>query len=351
MKAGISLIQLAQKIEANAAAKHDVVAPTSLLELKPDGSTLAIKGKDEVTESHLLENAHNQIAERIQVPVKYYNRMRTEAPALLAANVNHWFQSKPEKRMVRQLGPNTRAFLSDRYARIDNGVVAATVLPILGDMPDLVIESCEITERRMYIKAVTPRIRGEVSVGDEVQSGIIISNSEIGLGAVVVQPLIFRLVCKNGMILNDSSLRAHHVGGRAQSNEEVYSLLSDETLKADDHAVLLKVRDVVRAAMSQNVFDRALEKFRIAKGQKIEGNPAEAIEVLSKRLNFNESETGGILRHLIEGGDLSRWGVANAVTRHAQDVESYDRSTEMEQLGGRIIDLSKSDWSAISKAE
>jgi hypothetical protein len=354
MKAGLTLSQLAAKIEGNMVAKKDYVAPTSLLSMQPDGKTLTIKGKDEdVIETTILDNAHGQIAERIQVPVKYYNRMRDEAPELLAANVNHWFQSKPERRMVRTLGTNTRAFLSDRYQRIDDYDVSSTVLPILAELGQelgLRIESCELTERRLYIKAVTERISGEVEVGDEVQSGIIISNSEIGLGAVVVQPLIYRLRCKNGMIMNDNTLRAHHVGGRAQASDEVYTMLTDEALKADDHAVLLKVRDVVRATLSQEVFNRSLNKFREARGMKIEGNPAEAIEVLSKRMNFNETETGGILRHLIEGGDLSRWGVANAVTRYAQDVESYDRSTELEQLGGRIIELPKSDWSAISKA-
>ena len=47
-------------------------------------------------------------------------------------------------------------------------------------------------------------------------------------------------------------------------------------------------------------------------------------------------EASGILGHLAAGGNLSRWGFANAVTRYAQDVESYDRATELEKLGGKL---------------
>jgi hypothetical protein len=36
-----------------------------------------------------------------------------------------------------------------------------------------------------------------------------------------------------------------------------------------------------------------------------------------------------VLKHLILGGSLTTWGLANAVTRAAQDAESYDRATEL----------------------
>ena len=38
----------------------------------------------------------------------------------------------------------------------------------------------------------------------------------------------------------------------------------------------------------------------------------------------------------------SLYGLANAVTRHAQDVQSYDRSTELEATGYKIITMQPS---------
>ena len=59
--------------------------------------------------------------------------------------------------------------------------IAATVLPIIGGIKEARVESCQITDNRMYIKVVNPRLQQEVRPGDVVQSGIIISNSEIKL--------------------------------------------------------------------------------------------------------------------------------------------------------------------------
>ena len=69
-------------------------------------------------------------------------------------------------------------------------------------------ESCQLTDSRMYIKVVNTRLEAEVVPGDIVQSGIIISNSEVGLGSVSIQPLVYRLVCSNGMVVNDAQTRA-----------------------------------------------------------------------------------------------------------------------------------------------
>ena len=109
--------------------------------------------------------------------------------------------------MLRTLDGSARAYLSNRYRRIDNIDIAGVTLPILGGLPDIRFESCQITESRMYIKAVNPRLQAEVSPGDIVQAGVIISNSEVGLGSVSIQPLIYRLVCSNGMVVNEAAAR------------------------------------------------------------------------------------------------------------------------------------------------
>ena len=58
------------------------------------------------------------------------------------------------------------------------------------------------------------------------------------------------------------------------------------------------------------------------------------VEVLANRYALNDSERTGVLRHLIIGGDLSGYGLVNAVTHFSQDVEDYDRAPDFEALGG-----------------
>ena len=348
MKTGKSLLELATEIERQQGAKRDFAADTREVRMETGGMVPEIALAGESFPASRI--AHRQIGERVGIPAKYYNRMLSEAPALLAANVNHWFDNKHERRMIRTLDGEVRAFLSDRYQRIDNADVAGMVLPVLAEIEDLKIASAEITGSRMYIKAVTSRVTDEVRVGDEVQAGVMITNSEVGLGAITVAPLVMRLVCLNGMVLPDNTYRKHHVGARANQEEAIYEMLSDETRAADDRAILLKVRDVVKASLDEAVFKRTVERLRQAAGERIEGDPAKAVELLSNKFSFSQGETGGVLRYLIEGGDLSQYGMIQAVTRLAQDPDDYDRATELEAAGGRILDLPAAQWREIKMA-
>ncbi len=49
-----------------------------------------------------------------------------------------------------------------------------------------------------------------------------------------------------------------------------------------------------------------------------------------------------MLRHLATGGDFTRFGLLNAVTRTAEDAESYDRAIELERVGGEILEMPRS---------
>ena len=63
-----------------------------------------------------------------------------------------------------------------------------------------------------------------------------------------------------------------------------------------------------------------------------------------------EEEESGVLRYLISGGDLSKWGLANAITRVASDSVSYDRATEIEAAGGNLLSLTKDEWMEVATA-
>lgn len=349
MKQQLNLVELATELARTKEQKRDLIADTRQLSMSDDKHlTVGATADREVFD--LTPIANRQIAARLGIPAKYADKMVAEAPGLLTENVNRWFQEKPERRMVRTMGENCRAFLSDSYQRIDNFDVAEEVLPILHEIEDAEIVSCALTETRMYIKACAPRVEGEVKVGDVVRAGVVISNSEIGLGAVRIQRLVERLVCTNGMILPDGGYSKNHVGARASQDEDIYELLSDETKQADDKALLLKVRDVVKAAVDEQKFAETIESMRQSAEDWITGDPAKAVEVLQNRMNLTDRDRGGVLRHLIEGGDLSRWGVLNAVTRYSQDVEDYDQATRFEELGGNILNLKRSEWAHIAEA-
>lgn len=168
--------------------------------------------------------------------------MQSEAPDLLDQNINHWLNQNPKRRMIRVLDGKVRAFLSDRYRRLNNLELCAAVLPVINEMKTAVIESCEVTPTHLYLKVVNRRVKAEVKVGDVVQASFVVSNSEVGLGSLRVGPLVFRLVCKNGMICKELAQKKYHVGRQVSiSDDSAYKLYSEETLAQDDKAFFLKL--------------------------------------------------------------------------------------------------------------
>lgn len=348
MKTQLNLNELAAEITRRQDAKKDYVLNTKALSMLDTGA-LVLSGAEQL-EYKANEVAHGQIAERLGIPAKYYGKMRAEQPELLARNVNTWLQANPKDVLLRTLDGQARALLSNRYQRIENEEIAEIILPILAEQPDMQIVSAAITDTRMHIKAIFPRIEGEVARGDVVQAGVAISNSEVGYGAVKIEPLIYRLVCTNGMIMADAKYTARHVGGAMDVIDGVYTVLSDEALQADDRAKLLKVRDVVRASADAARFAQYVTDMQGATQEKLQGDPAEAIKVLAQKIQLSKEEAGGVLRHLIEGGDISRYGVLNAVTRQSQDVADYDRATTLEAAGAQILYMPRKEWLQVAQA-
>lgn len=343
MKTGLTIQQMAQELLRQSKAKQDYLVNTGSLSLSvtSDAPQLRVteNGLDKITPLDIRQTAHRQLGTYLGIPQKYYELMRTDAPELLAYNANYWFSQKNELRTLRTMDGCARAFLSNRYRRIDNLDIASVTLPVIGELPEARFVSTQITDDFMYIKVVNPRLQADVVPGDVVQAGVIISNSETGLGSVTIQPLIYRLVCSNGMVINDAKTRRNHVG-RAATSEEDFSIYSNETLLADDHAFVLKIKDTVRAAISEARFAQVVSRMRESTEAMLDTKQLPAIvKLASSSFGITEDESNGVLEHLITGGDFSLYGLANAVTRFSQDVESYDRATKLEEIGYSVIGM------------
>ena len=354
MKQGRPLEELAKELIRRNEVKKDYLVDTSLITMDADVNNTMLSIRNDKTGQTLVLNvneiAHNQIGTNLGIPAKYYDKMRSENPELLAMNVNSWFNKEPKTRMVRTLDGTARAFLSERYRRIDNLEIAEAVLPIIASMPEAKVESCEVTDERLYLKVVNPRLTTDVVPGDTVQSGILITNSEVGLGSFTIQPLVYRLVCTNGMVVNDARTRKYHVGRGNAANED-FTVYSEKTLIADDVALRLKIADTVRSVVDQTRFEKVVDLMRNARGAKITTNNIPAmVELAGTDFGYTKQEGQGILDYLIRGNDLSLYGFANAATRYAQDVNSYDRSTALESIGYDIMNMGNRKWNNLQNA-
>jgi len=71
------------------------------------------------------------------------------------------------------------------------------------------------------------------------------------------------------------------------------------------------------------------------------------VEVTLKHHKLPESMHGGILDHLIRDGDLTQYGLGNALTRYSQDIESYETATTLEEIGAQVMAMDERSWSSL----
>lgn len=346
MKIGLPLNEFVTKIELQNSQKRDVIAAVSKIEIDGDNKiVIPASAKNPATAYSMNDYFQGKMAAHLNYPFAFWQRSRDQFPDEWRAMAQAMLASDPSKQMFRMLGDEARAFLSTSYRVLDNDVIAAAALKAVNNMDGWRVVSSEITSQKMYIKVITP-VEGEIKKGDRVASGWILTNSEVGDGAVTVLPLIERLICSNGAIINEASMRRTHLTRRQLGDgRDASELFSDQTKRLSDAALLSQLADVIRSTVDENKFEMRLNKFRDAAEQRIDGAVEEVVEVTAQRFGFMENEKQSVLRNLINGGDLSRNGMIQAVTAAAQDDEiSYSRSIELETVGGDLLNLPDTEW-------
>jgi hypothetical protein len=338
MKQTRSIADLAKEIVRQQQNKRDFLVNTNKVEafVNDNHLELGFPIETDLVTAPLTGTGHDQLAGYCNIPKKYYDLVKGKSSELLANNVQYWLKHQSDRRMIRILDGNVRAVLSDRYRRLDNFDLVQAVLPMLAEA-NLVIDGSEITEKRLYLKARNPKVTAEIStigkdgakVGDILEAGVIIQNSEIGEGSLSVKPFAYKLSCLNGAIADMFAMKKYHTG---RINEIEQIEFENDTLQADDTAFFLKVRDLVNHSLSENTFLKIVDSMQLST-TKLIAEPTKAIELATKKFGFNQTEQEDVLKHLIEGGSLTSWGLGNAITRMAQDVPSYDRSVELESIG------------------
>ena len=354
MRQGTNFETLAARVMATSKTAEDYVVSGNTLRMTYDGKDFLHNIPDIQPHATITDVAHDQISGRLGIPRAYYKKMREENTHLLADNVNAWLGDSGDH-MLRLInnhefddieqGTFTRAVLSNRYRRIDNDQVIEGLMPKIAES-EFEMQSCDLTPYNMFVKVSFPFAQAEVAKGDVVESGVMIRNSEVGWGSCSVTLFVHRLVCTNGMVLPETiyQARKYHSGARLSVDEHSREIISDRTRMIEDQAFLSSLHDIIDTARNPKTIENIAESFKEASEDIIEGEVKEVVERLSKRLLITSNEQDSVLEHLIRDGDLSRWGFANAVTRTAQDSKSYDRATELEKLGGNVIDMPSNEF-------
>lgn len=392
MQNGMSLEDLLTEVKRQTGTKRDFVTSTKdevRLVDQDDQIRLILlrEGAIELERFEIAENAHRQIAQKLGIPWKYYDRLCVDHRDLVITQVNALFEREPSSRMIRVLDDKVRAFLSDRYKRLDNDEVLQQVLPpfVKGDIESTLLNS-NVGADRMNLKVLFTSDDLTIDLGpmnrpfkgwaggdhdvsggrhevirtrdagrDIVRPGIHISNSECGNGSLKAEGFLYRAYCENGLIWGTEKafeFSRTHVGGKVVGDDESFEVFSDETRRKEDELIIAQLRDTLGVLTDPARVRQIGERLRAAQqSEKVQDSFA-AVDQLAELVDVREGEKQGILESFLQDGDFSKWGMVNAVTEQANSEEiSYERATELEQIGGQILSLNDAQWNRIAFAE
>jgi hypothetical protein len=259
----------------------------------------------------LSDHATSQLCQRLEIPVPYYRRLPGEMKATVA---NYDIGRLNDKSyLLRGKGDWIRAFLSADYTPYDNKQIAETVQSLLGNGA-ITIKDFVLEETNLYLKLVSEEI---VDPGEDLKAGIMIGNSEVGLGSVSVEPFVFRKPCTNDLIVSDEeSFRHAHIHFTA--NE-----FTRRMAEGVSHAF--------------QVASSALDGFLQTHQDPIP-DPLDVIRKIAEGRNMTQKFTDQVVSGYLAEPEQSRFGVINAFTRAAQGLAPIQR-IEMERFAGTLLEV------------
>ena len=195
-----------EKIVQDDHTKWDRKASAQELRISENGALKVLNAHAEAPKFSLSELATTQLCQKLEIPVKYYRRLPDEMKATVA-NFDIG-RLNGHSYLLRGKGEWVGAFLSDEYVAYNNSEIAETVQGLL-TKADVSMKSFVLEETNMFLKIIFEEI-WDVESG--LKAGIMIGNSEVGMGSVSVEPFVFRKPCTNDLIVSqEKSFRHAHI--------------------------------------------------------------------------------------------------------------------------------------------
>jgi len=213
--------------------------------------------------------------------------------------------------------------------------------------------------KRLFARAVLHHL-ADVAPGDQLRGGVAIKATQDG---VWLYPYTFRLVCGNGAIVAqtleerpiaepylrapEAVLQAVRAAVEACCNEEIFSsavgaMRTARDLRATDMLLnvlpmLSHLSDGVQSYMLSRFFARTAPEGR-ATHPILSGPPSfsQPSPGHTRSPLHNGDLLSGVIDQFQKEGDQSQFGLANAITAVARDVQDPGLKWDLEKLGGAV---------------
>jgi hypothetical protein len=326
-------------------------------------------------EMPLTRMAQRQLCQAAGLPVDTVDRFCREGQANLAADIIFRRMHRvrrgvdPENAeefsgrfLVRTLDGKCRALLSPSYRVLD------TVDLFFAAADEFDKVQAEPWQMRLWddgfqFLGVSKSISGQVRTdrtfdpgdgwesrwanlgGDTQYAAISITNSETGGGALNVSPAVMTRVCANFCVWA-KQFRGIHM----QKARDEEGLISAETEAAEAKVIWMKVRDAIRTTFDKDKFAAYIEKLNNATQDALGAKVEETTKNILTHSDVSEDRQKQILKALFESRDYSRYGLSQAVTFTAHELDKAGKEPEaadMEALGAEIVKMPRSEFNQL----
>lgn len=278
----------------------------------------------------LSDWATTQLAGKLEIPVRYFKKC---PPELQAAQFNHWAKNSEANWLLRGRSAGNeniiRAVLSaDRYSKLDNEHIVEMLKGILGtgDKTDYDVSMWHLDDGGFHLRLTFPDLTtniGKLADGtpDIHRVGLHIVNSEVGKRSVMITPLVYRLVCTNGLMrwTNDGdSLQMRH-------------------MHLQHHEIYGRVAQAVGTALKAG--DNMIKQLIQAKETPIE-NPLDIIKMLAEDKQYSQALTDNLtMSYAMNAAQTgaNAFSLVQAITETAQKSSHPDYRIEMEKDAADLL--------------
>jgi len=265
----------------------------------------------------LQPHAQSQLLARLEYPAKLLSKLPER---LNLMNLNWLNQNNAEKDCQFRVidGDQVRALVSNRYEPFDHLELLEMIEPYC---PDSVVRKEFWDDQTFHLSITFPKSATAIKVGDIVEKGIHISNSEVGMRSVTILGYVFRLKCTNGAISggDGGGARFRHLGNGDRIHQGVQAAIQE---------VMMATESIIAN------FKRALLN-EIDK-------PIDYIERLAKKESLTQETFKSILDSYMEerstGEGDNLYTVSQAISRSANKVEG-DEAYDLQRLSVKALTM------------
>lgn len=324
---------------------QDFVLPAKGIEFGADETGIfAIAGENEW---NVHPWALDQVADRVSTRDDAKGGNRKVAPAIKAMAdfggwerdiacriINEVFARNTGKYLVRAVDSKMRAFLSNRYRRLNTRDTLGAFVAEAADLGAVPIDGVG-TDTRVALRMALPEVFEPVS-NEPITFYVEFRDSEFGNGATSISLGVNRLWCLNKATMFDE-METVHLGKRLSENFE----FSQKTYELDTATVVSAVRDLVPQSIGEKAIEQRCELIKRADARQLKWSDVK--EKLARKLLKGELEE---VKNLFESEDVgiqslpekpSAWRLSNVLSLLANRAEDNEKRLELQSYAGEVL--------------